>query len=158
MPPRIHRLLYPTPSPLAEVSTSVLMAPIASLYKTSLSCSLLTWTEVTAYQLLLVTISSKCCPSRTFFLLMNILPLQSDRSSPSVARPISIPATFWEDALGVAAKGSRGRGTRGGGSRRRPRTPAGPETIVNGRLCGAGRSGCSSTRPSGDAARRRQCH
>ena len=40
------------------------------------------------------TISSKCCPSRTFFLPKNILPLQGDRSSPSVARPTSSPATF----------------------------------------------------------------
>ena len=34
------------------------------------------------------------CPSLTFFLPKNILPLQGDRSSPSVALPTSSPATF----------------------------------------------------------------
>ena len=36
---------------------------------------------------------------------------------------------------------------------RRPRNPAGSETLINGRL-----RGCSAACPSGDAARRRQCH
>ena len=56
MSPRVHRLLYPTPSPLAEVSTSITMTPIATLCQTSLSCSLLTRSAVTAYQLLQATI------------------------------------------------------------------------------------------------------
>ena len=94
--PTAASAFVPTPSPLAEVSTSVTVAPIASLCQTSLSCSLLTWSAVTAYQPLQATISSKCCPSQTFFLPKNILLLQGDRFSPSVARLTSIPATFWE--------------------------------------------------------------
>ena len=41
---------------------------------------------------------------------------------------------------------------------RRSGNPAGPETMVNGRLRGTGSSGCSPVRPSGDAARRWQRH
>ena len=95
MPPRVHRLLYPSPSPLAEVFVSVRMAPIASLCQTSLSCSLLIWSAVTAYQLLRATISSKCCHSRIFFLPKKVLPLHGDKFSPSLARPTAILATFW---------------------------------------------------------------
>ena len=50
---RAHRLLYLTSSPLAVVTTFVTMAPIASLWQTSVSCSQLIRSTVTAYQLYL---------------------------------------------------------------------------------------------------------
>ena len=61
MPSRVHQLSYRTPSSLAVVSTSVTMAPIASLCQTSLSRSRF-------------LVRSNCLPALTGHYLVEILP------------------------------------------------------------------------------------